>query len=77
MKSKESNKISERQIIASVKQLVDLIQIQTKNNLVEKSRDLTVERKDLEAMVSIIDASIMNAFTSGIDRVVSDIKSKK
>tara|TARA_B100001093_G_C25951074_1_gene645068 strand:- start:179 stop:409 length:231 start_codon:yes stop_codon:yes gene_type:complete len=76
MSSKKNSGVTERQIITSVKQLVDIIQLQTKNNLVEKSRELTVDRNELEAMISIIDASIMNAFTSGIDRVVKDIKDK-
>jgi len=66
--------IKDSQIILSVKELVELIQIQTKNNIVEKSRDLTIDKKDLAAIVSVADASIMNAFTVGIDNVVKNIK---
>ena len=69
--------IKDSQIILSVKELVELIQIQTKNNIVEKSRDLTIDKKDLAAIVSVADASIMNAFTVGIDNVVKNIKKWK
>ena len=72
--SKKTNVIKDSQVITSVKELVELIQIQTKNNIVEKSRDLSIDKKDLAAIVSVVDASIINAFTSGIDNVVRNIK---
>jgi transposase len=70
----KSSVIKDSQVISSVKELIELIQIQTKNNIVEKSRDLSIEKKDLAAIVSVVDASIVNAFTNGIDNVVRNIK---
>ena len=70
----KASAIKDSQVISSVKELIELIQIQTKNNIVEKSRDLSIEKKDLAAIVSVVDASIVNAFTSGIDNVVRNIK---
>ena len=69
-----SKSIKDSKIILSVKELVELIQIQTKNNIVEKSRELSITKNDLAAIVSITDASIINAFTNGIDNVVKNIK---
>jgi hypothetical protein len=66
--------MTDAQIINAVKQLVDVIQIQTKNNLVEKSRDLRLTKSDLNAIVSITEASINNAFTSSIDSVLKALK---
>ena len=69
----KKNILTEAEITSSLRQLVELMQVQTKNNLVAKSKDIKLERDQLEKIANIVDASIMNAFTRGIDSVLEKI----
>ena len=66
--------IKDEKIIQSVRQLFELAQTKSKNNVFEKSNELNISRKDLETIITIVDASIMQAFALGISNTVKDIK---
>ena len=66
--------IKDEKIIQSVRQLFELAQTKSKNNVFEKSSDLNISRKDLETIITIVDASIMQAFTLGISNTVKEIQ---
>ena len=73
MKNKE---IDDMQIITAIRQLVDVMQVKVKNNLVQKSRDFKISKEDLSTIAEIVDISIMNSFTNSIDSIVRQIKIK-
>ena len=63
----------ESKVTTSVKDLVDFIKIQAKNNIVEQTRDLGVEKNDLQKICRIVDMSITASFLQGIDNVVKQV----
>ncbi len=63
----------ESKVTTSVKDLVDFIKMQAKNNIVEQTRDLGVEKNDLQKICRIVDMSITASFLQGIDNVVKQV----
>ncbi len=63
----------ESKVTTSVKDLIDFIKIQAQNNIVEQTRELDVERSDLQKICRIVDMSITASFLNGIDNVVKQV----
>ena len=64
----------ERNVIRSVAELVDFIKSQTRENLMLYSRESDIEMKDIQTISRLVDDSIMQAFTKGLDNVIKSIK---
>ena len=66
---------SETKAIQAIAVLVDFIKTKTKNNIFEYSKNLNLDKDELQRLVNIIDASISQAFTTAIDTTVATMKS--
>ena len=64
----------ERNVIRSVVELVDIIKSQTRENLMLYSRESDIEMKDIQTISRLVDDTIMQAFTKGLDNVIKSIK---
>mgnify|MGYP003128102177 FL=1 len=73
---KNKNEISDIKIITAVRQLIDVMQVKVKNNLVEKSRDVKITKEELNAVIQVVDSTIINSFTDQIENIVKQIKTK-
>ena len=71
----KKNEIQDAKIINAIRQMVEVMQIKVKNNLVEKSKDIKVTRDELVVITQIIDASLMNIFSESVENIVKEIKS--
>ena len=69
-----SKKNIDGKIISSISNLVSFIKSSTKNNLVENSRSLNIEREQLIKIADIVETSITQAMVAGMDNAVNEIK---
>ena len=71
----KKEKISDTKIITSIREMIEVMQIKVKNNIIEKSRELDISRKDLSTLAEVIDSTMMNSFSDSVEYTVSKIKS--
>lgn len=60
-------------VATSVANLVDVIKTQLKNNLIEKSSDLDLDREKIEKICLLADASITNTFVNGVESILKNV----
>ena len=60
-------------VATSVASLIDVIKTQLKNNIIEKSSELNLDRENIEKICMIMDASITNTFVNGVESILKNV----
>lgn len=66
------NKKSE--VAMSIAELVDLMKIQVKNSIIEKSSELNIDRNNIQKLCMMIDASLTNTFVNGVENILKKVE---
>ena len=63
-------------VIRAMSELMDFVKTKTSSNIVELAGEMDLDRRSLEKIVNVINASISQAYSQGMDSVLNEIERK-
>ena len=61
-------------VTIAISEMIDIIKLSVANTLVEKSKDLDLDRKKLQKLNALIESAITNSYVNSMDNVIKKIK---